>query len=617
MVRVTTNSLTQRILANLNQNLVRYSNLQNQLSTGKRITRPSDNPSDFALSLRLRNSYNRDLRFERNIDRAKTYLDVTESTIASISDAVGDLLVVVQSAGNPSVMQDGRLALAGEVREAFNQILQLANTSFGNNYIFGGNETQTKPFAEVSGFNQAGAVLYSGDFGARLAEISPGELFKYNLDGSESFYANLEVITSDISVTDTRGTLTSQLPPSPPPSGGNYAGDFTLNGKTITVSGTDTLESLKNKINLANVDVIAEIDDNNKLVLKSQRSEPIQIENGTSNILTALGMQRTVGGSDIGAGVTAATPLIGLVPPLTAEAIEIETDSGSTFIDLSSAVTVGDVLTLINNSGVGVEAYLNSSGTGFEISTTTNSEILEISDVKAIFGTAIGVAMNDQTTLASLGIVPGEVEIVNDSFSAVVDLSSAVTIGDIQTLLQNAGAAFDVSINDAGTGLNISTLLESSSIEIREVGAGTTAFDLGIIGTSNEDTATAFGIEGEGSIDRPDPVNLFDAVLDLEDYLLSGTGTDEELNEISDRLTLSFDYLLQARTRIGTRVRRMESETLRLGEVQVQSARLISLTEDADLAETITLLNIQENVYTAALNAASRIITPSLLDFLR
>ena len=172
------------------------------------------------------------------------------------------------------------------------------------------------PFSEVAGYSQTSAVKYVGDYGSRLAEISSGELFKYNLDPSEVFFSQLEEITSDVSVTDTRATLASQLSPSPPPSGGNYSGNFTINGKTITVTGTDTLETLKNKINFADADVIAEIDENNKLVIKSQRSELIQMSNGTSNILTALGLQRKVEGTDIGSGITSATPLINLVPPL-------------------------------------------------------------------------------------------------------------------------------------------------------------------------------------------------------------------------------------------------------------------------------------------------------------
>ena len=139
----------------------------------------------------------------------------------------------------------------------------------------------------------------------------------------------------------------------------------------------------------------------------------------------------------------------------------------------------------------------------------------------------------------------------------------------------------------------------------------------GFWGFPNKNTASDFGIEGEGIVDSPTPSNIFDTILDFEDFLLNGTDTDEYLDDILTRLNESFDYLLRAQTRIGVRTNRLEAELLRLAEVKVQSTRLISLTEDADLAETVTQLTIQENVYTASLSAASRIISVSLLDFLQ
>ena len=62
------------------------------------------------------------------------------------------------------------------------------------------------------------------------------------------FFAQLEAITSYNTVTDASQALSTQLPPnSPPPSGGNFAGTFTINGVTVTVTGTDSLNSLKDK----------------------------------------------------------------------------------------------------------------------------------------------------------------------------------------------------------------------------------------------------------------------------------------------------------------------------------------------------------------------------------
>ena len=139
-----------------------------------------------------------------------------------------------------------------------------------------------------------------------------------------------------------------------------------------------------------------------------------------------------------------------MFPPLTAESIQIETDSGIANIDLSSAVTVGDVISLINNSNVGVEAFVNSSGTGLTIAATENTQVLNVSNLRAVFGSSIGTDLTEGTTLSSLGLTLGEIEVTNGSITTTVDLSSAQTIGDVMDLLKQSGAGVEVSINSDG-----------------------------------------------------------------------------------------------------------------------------------------------------------------------
>ena len=68
---------------------------------------------------------------------------------------------------------------------------------------------------------------------------------------------------------------------------------------------------------------------------------------------------------------------------------------------------------------------------------------------------------------------------------------------------------------------------------------------------------------------------------------------------------------------VGARVNRLELQQSRLESIQETFTSLLSKTEDANMAEVIMQLQLQENVYRASLAAGARIIQPSLLDFLR
>jgi flagellar hook-associated protein 3 FlgL len=77
------------------------------------------------------------------------------------------------------------------------------------------------------------------------------------------------------------------------------------------------------------------------------------------------------------------------------------------------------------------------------------------------------------------------------------------------------------------------------------------------------------------------------------------------------------DNLLTARSTIGAKVNRLELQQSRLDSTQISYTSLLAQNEDADIAEVIMNLKMQESVYRASLAAGARIIQPSLVDFLR
>jgi flagellar hook-associated protein 3 FlgL len=112
-----------------------------------------------------------------------------------------------------------------------------------------------------------------------------------------------------------------------------------------------------------------------------------------------------------------------------------------------------------------------------------------------------------------------------------------------------------------------------------------------------------------------DPMNTFQILKDLSNAL--GNNNHTAVKNLSEKIQQRMDAILAFRSEIGARVNRVELIESRLKDMNVHLNSLQAKTEDADMAELITKLKMDENVYNASLAVGARVITPSLVDFLK
>ena len=108
---------------------------------------------------------------------------------------------------------------------------------------------------------------------------------------------------------------------------------------------------------------------------------------------------------------------------------------------------------------------------------------------------------------------------------------------------------------------------------------------------------------------------VFSALLQLRDDLLAND--QAAVNAGTSAINAALDTVLQLRSEIGSRVRRIELADERLLDEEVMVQGLISQIEDADFAESLVQLQLRETAYQAALGSAGRALNLSLLEFLR
>ncbi|ACB85801.1 flagellar hook-associated protein FlgL [Natranaerobius thermophilus] len=194
-MRVTNKMMSDNMLRNLNTNLRDMNHTQNKLSTGKRILSPSDDPAGTARTLDLRTEETELAKYKQNVDDADSWLTSTDSALDEVDDVLQRVRELTIYAASDSVDQQSREALAAEVMELKEHLVEVANTDFGGKHIFGGHNTTDKPFdmddvEEMNGeegeYNTFD-VEYSGNRGRLNTDISSDVTISKNLHGEEVF----------------------------------------------------------------------------------------------------------------------------------------------------------------------------------------------------------------------------------------------------------------------------------------------------------------------------------------------------------------------------------------------------------------------------------------------
>lgn len=136
--RVTQRSMNSRVGNNLQRNMQAMGRLQEQLSSGKLIQRPSDSPTSTVTSLQLRSEMRRNDQYQRNASDGIGWLGTADNTLTDALGVVRRVRELALQGANGSASASDRNALAAEVNQLRDHALTLANTSYLGQPIFGG-----------------------------------------------------------------------------------------------------------------------------------------------------------------------------------------------------------------------------------------------------------------------------------------------------------------------------------------------------------------------------------------------------------------------------------------------------------------------------------------------
>lgn len=144
---------------------------QLRIASGKRISKPSDDPIAASHIVSLNEQVGNSERFIENANIAETKLNLQENVLSNVTNVLQRLRELQIQAANDSIGSVGRQAVRDEMQERMDELLGLVNTQDSDgNFMFSGFQTKTKPFVK----DASGQYQYNGDAGQRFVEVSEG-----------------------------------------------------------------------------------------------------------------------------------------------------------------------------------------------------------------------------------------------------------------------------------------------------------------------------------------------------------------------------------------------------------------------------------------------------------
>jgi flagellar hook-associated protein 3 FlgL len=406
---------------------------QQQVTSGKRITKPSDDPAGIRDALSLRTSISESNQFVRNIDNNRIYFQASESSLESVNtNLIRAKELAVQELGGLATKETREYAVS-ELNQLISQTIESANIKVKNQFIFAGTAYRTQPFEQ-----SASGAVYLGNSDRFEIVVGSNTTAEFAIAGSETFGNDLNPnITNSTSLASLNGGL--GVTP-----GSISITDRAGNSGTVTVTSSDTVKGLISKINNLRGSVTATINTNGFGLQLTDGSSVIsqalivaEVSGGnTAKELGILGQRDgNISGSNLNPIITSATQISDLKDGngMTLNQINILNGAASGTVTLSSAGTIGDVINLINASSLNVTASINSTGNSLLVNSNNSTTIAIVKNV----GT--------DETAEELGLGGGK-----NVFTTLYKLRDALKNNDslaILASLENLGST-QISINN-------------------------------------------------------------------------------------------------------------------------------------------------------------------------
>ncbi len=556
----------QRLLNQAQGDQLSLFELQMQVSTGRRIFRPSDDAPAALRAIALQRTILRKEQSERNLAGSRSVLGSAETALSSVSGVLNDVRGAALGAVNNLTSSDERNAAIATVDAAISALITSGNSSFNGRYLFAGSRTNVPPFTQNGQF-----VEYRGNEKTLQNYVDIEQLFTTNLPGTEVFGGISGEVRGSVDVNPhlTETTLLSTI------NGGEGIDTNAALSLNVTLGGatTSSIVDLSGAVTIG--DVIRRMEANPPPGGASLR---VEIVNNGLTVTTSAGTVRigevatgraarelgilsppsvvpgaSVVGSDLDPLLRKTTPVANLFGTKGTGRMDSTGANNDIILTAAANGTDGNGVTVVYTAGgvkgseaVGYDSNTKTLTVAIADASSTANDVIAAINANGHFTakldgrdtTSVNLAGSGTVTINNFGSVTSGgsgtvldtasgLVLTNGGKSTTLDISGAKTVEDLLNLITHAGVGLAAEINATGTGINVRSVLSGTDFTIGENG-GTTATQLGIRTYTSETLLADFN-RGIGV-----PSN------DIQDSALT-TITDDLLITARDGTALAID----------------------------------------------------------------------------
>ena len=632
--------------------------LEEQISTGRRISSPSQDPSAAIRTMGIQ----RDLEFReqaiRNLDSSQSYLNVTEATLANVQDIMTEIRGLgVESAGNLASDEE-RNGWIAQINASIERLTTTANSRYMERYLFSGGGVGGETVDVLNGL-----VRFKGNDASLLTIANEGEYVAHNVTGQRALglISDGIVSNSNLNPEAVPSTRLSDLNQGRGISNGAIVISDGVEKVTVDLANSDTLD-----------DVLQRINDSAPI---SGREIQATLNNGVLEIDFADGgpgniriMESSTGTTAADLGILAdspgvAAPKIGgalnpILRPTTrlnqlngglgfapTDSLRIQQNGRSYDIAVGNATTIEDLNNKINASGARVLAEITPDGRSFRIRSTESGSNFSIGEGSGGLASQLGLRTFDsQTRLDQLNFNQGvtladgpDLRITrNDGSEFLVDLNGSITVQDVLDRInnhsdnQNSATQINATLNAAGTGLVLQSAeyvvdplgppltTTPGPITVQKAGGSQAAWDRGLI-PKGSTSVTASSIAGQYTLTGTDPnpqevKGVFNTLVRLKDAIQNNDSA--AIGRAVELVDQDLQRLSRTRGSLGVQQQRIDSlkEIQELNKIELKADESRNL--DTDLAQAITDLTARQAAYEASLKLLSNSSQLTLFNYL-
>lgn len=607
---------------------------QNQLATGLRFQTPSEDPTRATAALKLDRALDTLDSVGRNVETANAVLTQGEAAVQEAVDLIRQAHTMALEGVNDVTAEDERRTMAILADSTLDQLVSVANRKYLDTFLFSGRYGDGVPFEM-----QGDGVLYRGDDGRMQTSVEDDFSWdSFTVPGSSFFDAVSDEVRgwADLNPQMTAETQISSL------RGATGAG-VTLGRVTIMQGATEAT------IDLAGAVTVGDILDR----LNAEMPPPLQASitsaginiaptSGTGDILV---VDIAGGRTAVDLGIfsnTRASAIFGadldprLMPTDTlaqlnggaglnlAAGITIRNGERTAIITFSGSETVEDVLTRINLSNVGVWAKISDDGTAIDVLNRISGTDLRIEEFGGSTASALGIrSMHSGTRLADLNDGLGIDSVPGDDFRITTAGGATIDIDIDQVDLQNGTLQDVINLINSAAGGSVSAALTTNGNGIvltdNTVGGGT--FGVSRLNLSPAIDSLGLNVLAAGNTLQGDDINPirvdgpFTALIELRRGLENND--TQQISMAGERLGETLKHMQRVQGELAAKAKSMISRTGRIENAETDAQIRRSDVADVDMTEAIVRFQQLQTALQANLQTASKIMSLSLMDYLR